>query len=94
MGVPRRRVVHHLDFLALVTINREVVSLTSERHEFDESDERRHKALVKEVRRGAGKETFESAVVEEASTLMFRIARVNTSTKETRELPWSPDRPS
>jgi prophage maintenance system killer protein len=42
--------------------------------EFDESDESRLKALIKEVRRRAGKEPFEAAVVEEASIVMFRIA--------------------
>jgi prophage maintenance system killer protein len=58
----------------LITINREVVSLTSEKHELDESDERRLKALVREVRRPAGEETFEAVIVEEASIVMFRIA--------------------
>ena len=69
-----RRTIHYLDFDTLALVNKEVVSLTSERHEYTDEDEKRLKAMLREVRgvsRGSG---FEAAILEKASVLIFRIA--------------------
>jgi death-on-curing family protein len=67
-------VIHHVDFDTLVLINREVVSLTSERHEYTDEDAKRIRALLKEVREAGSRNDFEAAVLEKASVLIFRIA--------------------
>lgn len=44
------RAIRYLDFDTLVLINKEVVSLTQETHEYDEDDEKRMKALLRSVK--------------------------------------------
>lgn len=72
--MPRNRIIRHLDFPTLVAINRAVVLLTQEKHEFEESDERRLRELVKEVKLASGGQNLRTGIIDEASLLMFRIA--------------------
>lgn len=66
--------VHHVDFDALILINREVVSLTEEKHEYTEEDERKIRSLLKEVERLQAEADFEEMILAKASLLVFRIA--------------------
>jgi len=63
-----------MDLDTLVLINREVVQLTSERHEYTEEDEKRIKTLLREVREVGQGENPETAVLQKASLLVYRIA--------------------
>ena len=68
------RVVRYLDFDALVLINKQVVSLTEERHEYDDEDAKRMKALLRSVKElDVGKSGHEK-IIERAALLIFRIA--------------------
>ncbi len=69
-----RKTIRHLDFRTLVMINKEVVSLTKERHEHSDEDDERLESLVSEVRMTANDQQFEEAVVRKASLLMIKIA--------------------
>ncbi len=55
-------------------INREVVSLTGELHEYSEEDEKRLKSLVREIEEVSSDERFDEAVIHKASLLIYRIA--------------------
>jgi len=68
------RVVRHLDFDALVLINKQVVSLTEERHEYDEEDEKRMKALLRSVKELDVGKNVNERIIEKAALLIFRIA--------------------
>jgi len=68
------KVIRNLDFPTLTLINKEVVLLTGERHEFDEEDERRIKSLADEVAGTYNEEEFEEALVRKTSLLVYRIA--------------------
>ena len=70
--VPKR--IRHLDFSTLVIVNKEVVSLTGERHEHTEEDDKRLRSIVKEVRATANDEQFEEAIVQKVSLLMHKLA--------------------
>lgn len=69
-----KRIVHHMDFDALVNVNKEVVSLTKESHGYSEADGRKLRELVKEVELRADNQGFEDAVAEKASLLVFKVA--------------------
>ena len=66
--------IRHLDFALLELINREVVSLTGEPHEFAEADRTKIESLVDDVIRRANNEKFEIAALEKASLLVYRLA--------------------
>lgn len=66
--------IQHVDFFTLVLINKEVVSLTGEKHEHDEEDDRRLNSLVREVEDSYNQESLEEALVRKASLLAFRLA--------------------
>lgn len=63
-----------MDFDTLVLINREVVSLTKEKHEFTEEDERRIRSMLKDVEQLGDDVDSEDAIIGKASLLIFRIA--------------------
>ncbi len=69
-----KKTVHHMDLPTLVSINREVVSLTGEPHEYSAADGEKIDALLKEVAVRADMQDFEVAVPEKASLLVFKIA--------------------
>ncbi len=58
-----RKAIHFLDFPTLVMINREVVSLTGEVHEYTEEDEKRLRSLVREIGEASSDERFDEAVI-------------------------------
>lgn len=66
--------VHHIDFDALILINKEVVSLTKEKHEYTEEDERRIRSLLKDVEQLGVEADFEEEILGKASLLIFKIA--------------------
>ena len=70
-----RRIIHHMDFDALVGVNEEVVSLTKEAHEYSPADGRKLRKLVKDVEQRAKDEDFEDALGEKAALLVYDIAR-------------------
>ena len=69
-----RNPVRHIDFKALVLINKEVVSLTGEKHEYTEEDERRIRKSLNDVERLGIEEDPRDEILAKASLLMFRIA--------------------
>ena len=69
-----KRSVHHLDFDALVLINKEVVSLTGEEHQFNGEDARGMKSLLRDVEEAGAGEDLEETLLAKASLLMFGIA--------------------
>ncbi len=70
-----KKSIRHLDFSTLVMINREVVSLTGENHEYTGEDERRLKSLVEEVQTVSNNEEFGEAILQKTALLVYRIAR-------------------
>ncbi|MBI3859490.1 MAG: type II toxin-antitoxin system death-on-curing family toxin [Thaumarchaeota archaeon] len=68
------KAIRHLDFATLLLINKEVVALTNEKHEHDEEDDRRLRALTDAVVRNYNQEDREIALVRKAALLAFRIA--------------------
>jgi len=68
------RKVRYIDFDTLTMINREVVSLTAEKHEYTDEDEKRMKRLLKDVEDAATADELDTQVLEKASLLVFRIA--------------------
>ena len=69
-----RRVVHHMDLPTLIQVNKEVVALTGEPHEYSQSDGAKMAALIAEVEARANNQDFVEAVPEKASLLVFKIA--------------------
>jgi prophage maintenance system killer protein len=69
-----KKTVHHMDFDTLVEVNKQVVTLTGEPHEFSASDKRKLSELVEEVELRADNQDFEEAVAEKASLLIFKVA--------------------
>ena len=68
------RTVHHLDFETLVDINREVVALTGEAHEYSPADGRKLAELVEEVKKRADNQGPDEAIPEKAALLVFKLA--------------------
>jgi prophage maintenance system killer protein len=69
-----RKTVHHMDFDSLVEINREVVMLTSEPHEFSQADGEKLKELLAEVEGRASNEKPDESINEKAALLVFKLA--------------------
>lgn len=69
-----RKTVHYMDLESLVAVNKEVVLLTNEPHEFTPADGEKLKELLAEVKERADNEKFEEAVSEKAALLVFKIA--------------------
>jgi prophage maintenance system killer protein len=63
-----------MDFDELATVNKEVVRLTSEPHEFSRADGEKLERLLSEVKERANNEEFDEAINEKAALLVFRIA--------------------
>lgn len=68
------RAIRYLDFETLVLINREAVSLTEEKHEYEQVDEERIRRLIEEVKLARNEVDFSEAIVRKASLLAFKIA--------------------
>ncbi|QQG48805.1 MAG: hypothetical protein HY247_00325 [archaeon] len=68
------RKVHHMDLQVVVSINKEVVSITNEPHEISQPDSDALATLLGDVESRATNQDFEEAVPEKASLLVFRIA--------------------
>ena len=83
------RRIRHVDFGTLVAINREVVSLTGEKHEFTDEDERRMKSLLKEVEDAAAADDYDAQILEKASLLVFRIAAGQHFHEGNKRTAWS-----
>lgn len=73
-GPVGRKTVHHMDFETLVDVNREVVALTGEPHEYSDADGEKLASLIKEVELRADNQDPEEAVPEKASLLVFKVA--------------------
>ncbi len=69
-----RKSVHHPDLESLLAVNREVVLLTNEPHEFTDADGEKLKELVQEVRQRANNDHFKEAVTEKTALLVFKLA--------------------
>ncbi|HEV2137468.1 MAG TPA: Fic family protein [Nitrososphaerales archaeon] len=69
-----KRTVHHVDFEAVVGVNREVVALTGEPCEYSTADGKKLSELVKEVELRADNQEFQDAVTDKASLLVFKTA--------------------
>ncbi len=69
-----KRTVHHMDFEAVVGVNREVVALTGEPCEYSTADGKKITDLVKEVELRADNQEFEDAVTDKAALLVFKAA--------------------
>jgi death-on-curing protein len=63
-----------MDFDTLVLVNKEVVSLTKERHEYTEEDEKKIRSLLKDVELLKAGASHKEEILAKASLLMFRIA--------------------
>ncbi|MDV3294164.1 MAG: Fic family protein [Nitrososphaerales archaeon] len=66
--------VRHMNFDALILINREVVSLTGEKHEYTEEDERRIRSLLMDVEQLGVRGEYREEILAKVSLLIFRIA--------------------
>ena len=69
-----KRIVHHMDLPTLVQVNKDVVALTGEPHEYSPADGEKLAALVSEVEARANNQDYEEAVPEKAALLVFKIA--------------------
>lgn len=63
-----------MDFDSLVLINKEVVSLTKEKHEYTDEDERRIRSLLRDVEQLEVGADLQEAILGKAAVLIFRIA--------------------
>lgn len=70
-----KKTVHHIDFETLLEVNRAVVDLTNEKHQYSAADGRKLKSLVVDVEHRADNQDFEEAVAEKAALLVYDIAR-------------------
>jgi death-on-curing protein len=69
-----RKAVHYPGFDTLLAVNKEVVRLTNEPHQYTPADGEKLKELLAEVEARANNEKFEDAVAEKAVLLVFKIA--------------------
>jgi prophage maintenance system killer protein len=69
-----KKAVHHMDFEALVEVNRVVVALTGEPHSYSEPDRKKLEGLLEEVETRADNEEFSEAVPAKAALLVFKLA--------------------
>jgi len=70
-----KKTIHHVDFETLIGVNKAVVALTKENHEYSAADARKLRSLVREVEERADNQEFEEAVAEKAALLVYDIAR-------------------
>jgi len=70
-----KKTIHHVDFETLIGVNKAVVALTKENHEYSAADARKLRGLVREVEERADNQEFEEAVAEKAALLVYDIAR-------------------
>ena len=70
-----KKTIHHMDLETLASVNKEVVTLTKEPHEYSAADARMLKNLVSEVEQRADNQEYEEAVAEKACLLVYDIAR-------------------
>jgi death-on-curing family protein len=63
-----------MDLPTLIAVNREVVLLTSEPHEYSKADGEQLESLLKEVASRADNQVFAEAIPEKASLLVFKLA--------------------
>ena len=68
------KAVRHMDLDSLLLVNRSVVQLSGEAHEFTKADGEKLKELLAEAEARAANEQFEAAVIDKASLLVFRLA--------------------
>ena len=69
-----RRPLRHLDFDSLILINKEVVSLTNERHEYTDEDGRKIRSMLNDIEKLKVNEDLQEAILDKAAFLIFRIA--------------------
>ena len=69
-----RKTIHHMDFETLVGINREVVAVTGEPHEYTEADSQKLSELIEEVAKRADNQEPDEAILEKAALLVFKVA--------------------
>ena len=70
-----KKTIHHVDFETLLEVNKAVVDLTKEKHEYSTADGKKLKTLVVEVEQRADNQEFDEAVTEKAALLVYDIAR-------------------
>ena len=70
-----KKTIHDMDLETLVGVNREVVALTGEAHDYTPADGRKLAGLVKEVEQRADNQEYEEAVAEKATLLVYDVAR-------------------
>ena len=63
-----------MDLPTLAIVNKEVVLLTREPHEYSKADGEQLESLLKEVEARADNQDFEEAIPEKASLLVFKLA--------------------
>ena len=69
-----KKVVHHIDFDALVGVNRAVVALTGESYGCSDADKAKLASVVKEVQARADNRSSDEAIPEKASLLVYKLA--------------------
>ena len=69
-----KKTVHHMDFDSLISVNREVVLLTREPHEFSQADGEKLKELLAEAEERANNERPQEAVADKAAFLIYKLA--------------------
>ncbi len=66
--------IRHLDLETLVRINKRIVSLTRDKHEYTEEDKRSLRDLLAAVENTANEEERVESLIRKASLLVLRIA--------------------
>jgi death on curing protein len=69
-----KKTVHYADFDSLLAVNREVVQLTKEPHEYSGPDGEKLKELLSEVEERAEGDKPEKAILKKAAYLVFKLA--------------------
>jgi prophage maintenance system killer protein len=72
--VGRKKTIHHMDLKTLLQVNKEVVALTGEAHEFSAADGKKLSNLIKEVEMRADNQGYDEAVAEKATLLVYKVA--------------------
>ncbi len=70
---PKRDQIRLFDFQILVQINKEVVSLTGDIHEYTSEDERKLRQLLSEVQETANTEERNESIIQKVSLLIFGL---------------------
>ncbi len=70
----RKKKIRYLDFSIVAKINRSVVALTKDLHEYSEDDEEKLKIKLTGIKSEGSDEDFKEAVTRKAALLMFGIA--------------------